>query len=52
MATLEQLRSYGIGFGQGYLFSSPLPASAFRDWAQAFSGNGAVEQQAEGIRAA
>ena len=40
MATLDQLRSFGIGYGQGYLFSSPLPASAFRDWAQAFSGNG------------
>ncbi|MEP7172347.1 MAG: EAL domain-containing protein [Aestuariivirga sp.] len=39
IATLDQLRSYGIGFGQGYLFSSPLPANAFRDWALAFSGN-------------
>jgi cyclic di-GMP phosphodiesterase Gmr len=40
IATLDQLRSFGIGFGQGYLFSSPLPANAFRDWALAFSGNG------------
>ena len=54
MATLEQLRSFGIGFGQGYLFSSPLPASAFRDWAKAFSGNGEAgdQQQVADIRAA
>jgi diguanylate cyclase (GGDEF)-like protein/PAS domain S-box-containing protein len=54
MATLDQLRSYGIDFGQGYLFSSPLPASAFRDWAQAFSGNGDAgsEDQAKTIRVA
>ena len=52
MATLDQLRSFGIGFGQGYLFSSPLPASAFRDWAQAFSGNNEAGRQADNIRAA
>ncbi|MGB9141031.1 MAG: EAL domain-containing protein [Aestuariivirga sp.] len=52
MATLELLRSFKIGYGQGYLFSSPLPASAFRDWAQAFSGNGESAQQTVGIRAA
>ncbi len=51
IATLDLLRSYGIGFGQGYLFSSPLPANAFRDWAQAFSGNSETGRQA-GIRAA
>lgn len=49
--TLDQLRSYGIGFGQGYLFSSPLPANAFRDWALAFSGNSEAGRQAD-IRAA
>ncbi len=52
MATLDQLRSYGIGFGQGYLFSSPLPAGAFRDWASAFSGNGEAGRQVDNIRAA
>lgn len=51
IATLDQLRSYGIGFGQGYLFSSPLPANAFRDWAHAFSGNNDAGLQAD-IRAA
>jgi diguanylate cyclase (GGDEF)-like protein/PAS domain S-box-containing protein len=45
IATLDQLRSYGIGFGQGYLFSSALPANAFRDWAQAFSGISEAGQQ-------
>ena len=51
IATLDLLRSYGIGFGQGYLFSSPLPANAFRDWAQAFAGNNEAGRQAD-IRAA
>jgi diguanylate cyclase (GGDEF)-like protein/PAS domain S-box-containing protein len=51
LATLDLLRSYGIGFGQGYLFSSPLPANAFRDWAQAFSANSDIGRQAD-IRAA
>ncbi len=45
IATLDQLRSYGIGYGQGYLFSSPLPATAFRDWALAFSGNNEAGRQ-------
>jgi diguanylate cyclase (GGDEF)-like protein/PAS domain S-box-containing protein len=52
MATLEMLGSFGIGYGQGYLFSSPLPASAFRDWAQAFSGSEDVKRRDKGIRAA
>ncbi len=47
IGTLDQLRSYGIGFGQGYLFSSPLPANAFRDWALAFSGNSEAGRQAD-----
>lgn len=51
IATLDQLRSYGIGFGQGYLFSSALPANAFRDWAHAFAGNSEAGRQAD-IRAA
>ncbi len=51
IATLDLLRSYGIGFGQGYLFSSPLPANAFREWAQAFSGTSEAGRQAD-IRAA
>ena len=52
IATLGQLRSYGIGFGQGYLFSSALPANAFRDWAQAFSGSSDAGKPAAGILAA
>jgi diguanylate cyclase (GGDEF)-like protein/PAS domain S-box-containing protein len=51
IGTLDLLRSYGIGFGQGYLFSSPLPANAFRDWAQAFSANSDIGRQTD-IRAA
>ena len=47
IATLDLLRAYGIGFGQGYLFSSPLPANAFRDWALAFSGNGEAAGHAD-----
>ncbi|WP_018139306.1 MULTISPECIES: EAL domain-containing protein [unclassified Thioalkalivibrio] len=31
---VEWLRQQGVGFGQGYRFSRPLSARAFRDWCQ------------------
>ncbi|MFO1033439.1 MAG: EAL domain-containing protein [Hyphomicrobiales bacterium] len=37
MATLEVLRSFNIAYGQGYLFSPPLPEQAAFEWMNRFS---------------
>ena len=34
--SLNILKSFGIGYGQGYLFSPPVPVSAAMDWLEAF----------------
>jgi EAL domain-containing protein (putative c-di-GMP-specific phosphodiesterase class I) len=37
-ATLAVLQELGCDYGQGYLFSAPLPASEFEAWAQSWRG--------------
>jgi EAL domain-containing protein (putative c-di-GMP-specific phosphodiesterase class I) len=34
--SLAILKSFGIGYGQGYLFSQPVPAPAIMAWMDAF----------------
>ena len=40
--SLNILKSFGIGYGQGYLFSPPVPVSAAMDWLEAFDRPGAT----------
>ncbi len=37
-ATLSTLQELGCDYGQGYLFSAPLPATEFESWAQNWQG--------------
>ncbi len=39
IAELERLRSIGVDYGQGYLFSPALPEEEFTEWARNFGHN-------------